>query len=102
METVGLMPSDTGQHGGKRTGQRMTHYIIPGGPFDRACTALLSDGFRLAWGEIVYEVEDDKGGKGIGKGTRVKFTCPNCGANAWGKATLKIICGDCLVLMKAE
>ena len=102
MESIGLMPSNTGKPGGKKTGQQMTHYIIPGGPFDRACAALLSEGFRLAWGEIVEEVEDDTGGKGVGKGTRVKFTCPKCGANAWGKATLKLICGVCLVTMQPE
>src|SRR6516225_9588180 len=33
MESLGLMPSEDGQPGGKRTGQRVTHYIIEGGPF---------------------------------------------------------------------
>jgi hypothetical protein len=50
MESVGLMPSDTGRPGGKKTGQRVSHYVIPGGPFARACALLLSDGLRLAWG----------------------------------------------------
>lgn len=104
MESIGLMPSDTGQPGGKKTGQHMTHYIIPGGLFERVCAALLFDGFHLAWGEIVAEIEDDKVKKGVGKGktTRVRFTCPACGANAWGKPMLKLICGDCLVPMIAE
>jgi hypothetical protein len=106
MESIGLMPSDTGQPGGKKTGQHMTHYIIPGGPFARACAALLSDGFRLAWGEIVTDIEGVEGepGKGGGKTktTRVKFTCPGCSANAWGKPALKLICGECLVPMEAE
>jgi hypothetical protein len=31
MERIGLVPSATGAPGGKRTGQRMTHYIIRGG-----------------------------------------------------------------------
>jgi hypothetical protein len=101
MESIGLMPSDTGKPGGKRSGQHMTHYIIPGGPFARACAALLSEGFRLAWGEIVAEVADGVGGGGK-KGTRAKFTCPDCGANAWGKPGLKLICGACLVSMEAE
>lgn len=26
---------------------------------------------------------------------KTKYTCPNCKANAWGKPTLKLICGDC-------
>jgi predicted SprT family Zn-dependent metalloprotease len=31
MERVGLMPSDTGEPGGRKVGQSMTHYIIAGG-----------------------------------------------------------------------
>jgi hypothetical protein len=103
MENIGLMPSDTGKPGGNRTGQKMSHYVIPGGPFARACAALLSEGFRLAWGEIVAEVADDTGGGGgKRKGTRAKFTCPDCGANAWGKPELRLICGVCLVPMLPE
>jgi hypothetical protein len=105
MESLGLMPSDTGAPGGKKTGQKVSHYIIPGGPFARVCALLLSDGFRLAWGEIIAEVADDEeegSGTGKGKTTRVKFTCPACRANAWGKPDLKLICGVCLVPMRGE
>lgn len=28
-------------------------------------------------------------------GTRSKFTCPDCGLNAWAKHTARLICGDC-------
>ncbi|HFW1078941.1 TPA: SprT family zinc-dependent metalloprotease [Salmonella enterica subsp. enterica serovar Saintpaul] len=49
MERVGLMPSDTGQAGGKKVGQSMTHYIITGGPFDQACDELLTRNFQLSW-----------------------------------------------------
>lgn len=27
--------------------------------------------------------------------TRVKYTCPNCEINVWGKPKIKIICGEC-------
>ncbi|OCG40849.1 hypothetical protein [Gilliamella sp. Bif1-4] len=30
-----------------------------------------------------------------GTGTRDKFTCPDCGLNAWAKPTANLICGDC-------
>ena len=49
MESVGLMPSDTGLPGGKRTGEQMTHYIVDGGPFDLACAELLTKEFTLSW-----------------------------------------------------
>jgi hypothetical protein len=101
MQSIGLMPSDTGQVGGKTTGQSMTHYIIAGGLFEQVCASLLSDGFKLAWGEISLNLDTDKGGGGgSAKGsTRAKFTCPNCQANAWGKPTLNLVCGDCLMVM---
>jgi len=46
---VGLMPSDTGQPGGRQVGDRMDHYIIEGGLFDRAADALIASGFQLRW-----------------------------------------------------
>jgi predicted SprT family Zn-dependent metalloprotease len=33
MKSLGLQPSNTGVPGGKETGQSMSHYIIPDGPF---------------------------------------------------------------------
>lgn len=48
MERVGLMPSDTGEPGGRKVGQSMTHYIIAGGLFDMACDELLTGHFRLS------------------------------------------------------
>lgn len=104
MESIGLMPSDTGQVGCKKTGQSMTHYIIAGGLFEQVCASLLSDGFKLAWGEIGLNLDGDQTAKGGGsnKSTRAKFTCPNCQANAWGKPTLHLICGDCLQIMTVE
>ena len=49
MESVGLMPSSTGQPGGHRTGQHMGDYTIPGGLFDLATQKLLSTGFAVSW-----------------------------------------------------
>ena len=49
MKRVGLMPSHTGEEGGKQTGDQMTHYIMQDGPFDVACHRLLSTGFGLSW-----------------------------------------------------
>ncbi len=44
MEEIGLMPSDTGSPGGRRTGRHVGHYVIAGGPFDLACSELLVAG----------------------------------------------------------
>ncbi|ECW0821803.1 sprT domain-containing protein, partial [Salmonella enterica subsp. enterica] len=30
-----------------------------------------------------------------GTGTRMKFTCPECGLNAWAKPSAVLLCGEC-------
>lgn len=49
MEAIGLMPSDTGAPGGKRTGQKMGDYPVPGGRFMLATQRLLASGFAISW-----------------------------------------------------
>lgn len=49
MESIGLMPSSTGQPGGKRTGEKMSDYCISGGRFEKACYELMKGGFNLPW-----------------------------------------------------
>ncbi len=61
MEEVGLCPSDTGEVGGKRVGQHMSHYIIEGGPFAKACARLLKDGFDLTWTDRARKITFGKG-----------------------------------------
>jgi len=51
MEAIGLMPSSSGKPGGKRTGDKMSHYIIEGGLFEQACNELLTEEFTLSWAD---------------------------------------------------
>lgn len=99
MEAVGLIPSDTGQPEGKRTGQNMSHYIEHGGNFDRACQKLIATGFTISWGDSIALLDETEVKKRKAKknNTRTKFTCPQCKLNMWGKDTAKIICGLCMV-----
>lgn len=105
MKRIGLHPSNTGQPGGKMTGQQMTHYVISGGPFDRACAEFLKSGFRLAWGEVdptkKEEGKPDDPAEPAKKDrtNRVRFVCSKCPAKAWGKPSLRILCGRCEVAM---
>lgn len=48
-EAVGLMPSDTGKPGGKKTGDSVQTYIIDGGAFDLASSKLVDTEFHLSW-----------------------------------------------------
>jgi len=49
MEKLGLMPSHTGLPGGKKTGRKMSDYIIPDGQFIRCCASLIQSDFVLPW-----------------------------------------------------
>jgi predicted SprT family Zn-dependent metalloprotease len=119
MESIGLMPSSTGQPGGKRVGEHMADYVLQGGAFEAACRELLTADFCITWKDrfpakgqlqqivagaveglstealeaMGVEVEIVKGA--TTKSNRRKYSCPNCGINAWGKPNLNLRCGDC-------
>ncbi len=96
MESIGLMPSNTGEPGGKKTGRQMTHYIISNGAFDKACKKLLETGFQITWQENLSELR--RRGKGRANKTpdlsKVRFTCPVCKSNAWARHTARLVCGE--------
>lgn len=95
MEEIGLMPSRTGEPGGKRTGDGMFHYIIEGGPFDRAYEAMPKR-CLLPW-----SCADESKGKNVPPArNKVKYTCTSCRSNVWGKPELNIVCGDCSTPME--
>jgi hypothetical protein len=94
MKSIGLQPSSTGMVGGKETGQRMSDYIIPGGPFTKAYARLAAKGWKLN-----LQSAHRPGPKG-GINSKTKFTCSSCGQNAWGKPDLAILCKPCKVQMR--
>jgi hypothetical protein len=96
MKSIGLQPSSTGAVGGKETGQRVTHYIIPDGPFTKAFATLAATGWKLN-----LQSAHRPGPKG-GTNSKTKFTCSSCGQNAWGKPDLEITCTPCRIEMKSE
>jgi predicted SprT family Zn-dependent metalloprotease len=97
MKEVGLFPSHTGEPGGKETGQRVTHYILPGGAFAAGVARLRATGFALRWQSRV-----DEGGRQKKAASKTKYTCPNCGRNAWAKPGSELICGGCYDEAKGE
>jgi ribosomal protein S27E/predicted SprT family Zn-dependent metalloprotease len=94
MQSIGLHPSHNGAVGGKETGQRMTHYIVTNGPYDRAYARLRKTGFKLNWESTELSVA----GKGV-RSSKIKVTCDTCGQNAWGKPDLDVRCNVCNVVM---
>ena len=55
MRAIGLIPSDTGEPGGKEIGQRVTHYIEEGGAFARACSGFLKIGAAVLYQDRAVE-----------------------------------------------
>jgi hypothetical protein len=97
MERVGLIPSNTGEPGGKQTGRQMTHYVEEGGAFEVSMQNLLASGFTLPYFTQPRAAAEKK--KDLSK---VKFTCPCCGAKAWAKMGMMLMCRDCMEDMISE
>lgn len=120
LETIGLMPSDTGKPGGKRTGEKMADYAIEGGAFLKATASLLATGFEITWLDrypprTIQEVAESMYGETLtqavgieelegiasllilpegNKSNRHKYRCPVCEAQVWGKPNLRLLCGN--------
>ena len=108
METIGLMPIDTGGPDGRRIGYAMTHMIIEGGTFDRVCRDLLAAGHAINWRDAQSASGGSSGSNNPPpvaaggnapkpKNTRTRFVCKVCDLRAWSRRTAKLACGDCNV-----
>jgi hypothetical protein len=91
MDEIGLAPSHTGKPGGRRVGFRMTHYIKPGGAFERAFHAMPRE-HLLPW-QGRPEPEAPRGGGGARN--KIAYRCPQSHGKVWGKPDLQILCGIC-------
>ena len=91
MESVGLIPSSTAAPGGARVGQRVSHYIEAGGRFEKAFGKLPKT-YRLPW---TCDEPDAATKKKAKQKNKVKYSCPGCAANVWGKPGLGIACLEC-------
>src|SRR5271165_2566036 len=91
MKEIGLQPSTTDEPGGKETGQSVTHYIVAGGPYATAYAKLKATGFQLHW----QSAPQDSQIRVKKAASKTKFTCQECGQNAWAKADALLICGAC-------
>lgn len=106
MAEIGLQPTDDGTPEGKPTGESVSHVVIDGGPFDVFARAFLGKGYAINWKEAPPKPPgtDDAGGE-VRKdepeksGKRLRYSCPDCGLNAWAKHDARLMCGDHQVLM---
>lgn len=96
MRQIGLIPSDTGQAGGKETGHKVTHYVEEGGAFERIYLHLEQAGATIPY------LDRKNGATPSTEKKKIKYTCPICKINAWGKPTLKLTCGECSMPLVAN
>lgn len=90
----GLIPVSE-KPGGGQTGDKVSHYIKPGGKFQTVYKKLLATDFKLRWApRDTRRSPTDQEGDSPG-GDRRKFTCPECNQNVWAKPSARIICGVC-------
>ncbi|HQP37224.1 MAG TPA: SprT-like domain-containing protein [Polyangiaceae bacterium] len=97
MERIGLMPSDTGHPGGKKTGQSVSHYIIEGGVFQVAFERMP----KSWWLPFVAGVAA-KSAKPSQNSSKTKFVCAGCDSKVWGRPDLRIMCLDCRIQFLPE
>jgi ribosomal protein S27E len=95
MESIGLQPSSDGAIGGKRTGQHMSHYIIPAGRFAQSFARLAATGWKLNLQSAPHRPADKA------PNSKTKFTCPECRQNVWGKPDTEVSCTPCGIPMQA-
>lgn len=141
MEAIGLMPSSTGQPGGRRVGDRMADYVLPGGRFSAVVSDLVQgEGFGITWYDRfppagpLYPVDGAGACAGLpaaalvvaaqqgvavatptsaapgaagqhapaaNRSNRVKYSCPQCGLNAWAKPAARLACLECQLELQA-
>ena len=95
MVELGLMPSSTRAPPGAPVGYRMSHYIIPGGAFERAFERMPTN-CHLPWTcGIDDEGRGKKGKKEAARKVKVKYSCPACELNVWGRRGIRLRCEDC-------
>ncbi len=99
IKAIGLQPSHTGEPGGHEVGDRMSHYVVEGGPFEQALDILLKRGFDIHWQDDQVEVThpataaEQKAEQPSSKsGKRAKYVCSLCGHKAWSKHDAVLLC----------
>lgn len=109
MEEVGLIPSSTGKPGGNKVGQTMYDYVDDEGKFIECVRELRKlgiivqlessseEGVSRSAEALEQEAKLRQAGVKKNRSNRIKYSCPSCSMNVWGKPELNIVCGGCQV-----
>ena len=94
MLRVGLKPVSYDKPG-SMTGQKVSHEIIEGGAYDKLWEEMKGELDEDALLRDVWRKEQAQGKEGKTVSSKIKYTCPSCGANAWAKPLSNLKCGEC-------
>ncbi len=86
MELIGLMPSDTGLPGGRRTGQGIQHYIKVEGRFAKAFREMPP---AYLWPFLPTAFTKNAKSK---YSQKMMYQCIGCGTKVWGKGGIGLVC----------
>jgi predicted SprT family Zn-dependent metalloprotease len=115
MKAIGLQPTDTGEEGGKETGDAVHHLIVPGGRFERATSRMKTKGYDLKWTEnprisrAGKSAEAEEAGAENKSGKRARYDCPQPHHDdkgkeyvfrAWARHDAKLVCGEHMSAME--
>ncbi len=85
----------------KQIGTKVTHDIDRGGRFDNVCDLLLQSGLEIVWRPVsVDPLSAEAKAARAKRASKTKFTCPECGLNAWAKQDASLGCWTCGVEME--
>lgn len=104
MVAVGLQPIDAKTGKPAMSAHSMSDVVVAGGPFAAAFAALPAEAL-LPWACVEAQARRRPQPEGTSQNepeadeqampkprNKVKYSCPSCGSNAWGKPNLKIAC----------
>lgn len=89
MEDIGLIPSSTGEEGGAQTGHSVSHYIDEKGKYASLIPIFFEENEPLTFQDRPVMSAAKAKAK-----NKVKYTCPECKLNAWGKPNVSLMCGN--------
>lgn len=101
MHEIGLLPTDTGELGGKETGQKVSHVIEENGRFACAVAKLLVDHPAILYSDRSANSAIRVKRAADQVASKTKYTCPSCRLHAWAKPKVLLVCGACQKPMRA-
>ncbi len=98
MEKIGLMPSSTGEEGGKRCGVKVSHWIIPNGKFEKYCLEFLENN-KINWQNVRIPEKEKKTRE---RKSKLKYVCPDCEKSVSSKDEILVMCMSCNQVMEEQ